>query len=78
MPSDLTLKANDVKYFMFEHLAETSFKLIILEEYGTVKMYANKSKEFFNSKLKNNEVLEYKDFKLRGERENILSVSPDD
>ena len=46
---------------MFEHLSKSSFKLIVLEKYGNVKIYANKSTDSLSKEVETNKEEEMED-----------------
>jgi hypothetical protein len=52
--SDMELDSGKVKYFMFEHLSETEFKIVSIAQYGKVKIYAENFNKEKADKLKKN------------------------
>jgi hypothetical protein len=77
VPIGLNLDEGEVKYVLFRHLSKSGFKLVTLEKFGSVDIYANVMDTEHLDGLKNQADIDYKSFSYKGTYKDTLYISSD-
>ena len=78
VPVGINLEENEVKFVLFRHLSQAGFKLVTLEKFGSVDIYANVLDPNHLDTLKNQEDLDYKSFTFKGSYKDTLYIDSQD